>query len=137
MKELAASCIRKFGTNDPFEIAKGLNIKVQIGKLGFEGCYMFLKNHRCIFLNEDLSEQEQKLVMAHELGHAIMHRRQNCYFIRSQTYLLNSKTEQEANRFAIELLVSDKDILEYQQYSLEQLSKIFGYAENLIELKFK
>ena len=137
IKELAAYYSRKFGTSNPFEIARSLDIQVQVGKLGFEGCYMFLKNHRCIFLNEDLTEKEQLLVMAHELGHAIMHRKQNCYFIRNQTYLLNSKTELEANRFAMELLISDADILEYQDYSLEQLSRIFGYEEKMIALKFK
>ena len=137
IKRIAACCCRRFGTNNPFEIAKCLNIEVQIGKLGFEGCYMFLKNHRCIFLNEDLPEQELRLVMAHELGHAVMHRKQNCYFIRSSTFLLNSRTEMEANRFAMELLIPDAELMDYRECSLEQLSRIFGYEERLIALKFQ
>ena len=64
-------------TTNPFEIADALGIIVQTGKLGFEGCYMFLKNHRCIFLSEDLSDHDRTLVMAHELGHAIIHRKKN------------------------------------------------------------
>lgn len=136
IKGLASCCSRKFGTNNPFKIAECMNIEVQIGKLGFEGCYMFLKNHRCIFLNEDLPEAEMQFVMAHELGHAIMHRKQNCYFIRSSTFLLNSKTELEANRFAAELLIPDAQLLEYRECTLEQLSRIFGYAEKFISLKF-
>ena len=95
---------KKFNTNDPFVIADQLGILYQIGALKYEGCYMFLKNHRYIFLNEDLPPHEQKLVMAHELGHAILHRKEDCYFIRNKTLLLNSKNEIEANKFAVELL---------------------------------
>ena len=63
---------------------------------------MFLKNHRYIFLNQKLSKHELKMVMAHELGHAIMHRKENCYFIRNKTLMLTSKIEIEANTFAAE-----------------------------------
>lgn len=137
IKKLVSYYIRKFDTTNPFEIADALGIIVQTGKLGFEGCYMFLKNHRCIFLNEDLSEHDKTLVMAHELGHAIMHRKENCYFIRNQTLLLNSKKEIEANTFAVELLVPDNIVLEYQDYNIQQLSILLGYDEKLLQLKFK
>ncbi len=73
---------------------------------------MFLKNYRCIFLNENLSENEMDLVMSHELGHAIMHRKLNCYYIRNKTLLLDSKIETEANTFAINLLVPDENIMD-------------------------
>lgn len=135
IKKLVDFYIRKFNTNNPFEIANALDIKVKIGKLNFEGCYMFLKNHRCIFLNVDLSEHEMNLVMAHELGHAIMHRKENCYFIRNHTLLLNSKKEIEANIFAMNLLVSDDILYEHQEYTIEQLSRLTGYGEKLIELR--
>lgn len=51
---------------------------------------MFLKNHRYIFLNPNLPEHEMRLVTAHELGHAILHRKENCYFIKNKALLLNS-----------------------------------------------
>lgn len=101
------------------------------------GCYMFLKNHRCIFLNENLSHAEKKLIMAHELGHAIMHRKQNCYFIRNKTLLLNSKTEREANMFAAELLIDDELIMEHRDFTIAQLSRLTGYEEKLIELRLQ
>jgi len=75
--------------------------------------------------------------MAHELGHAILHRKQNCYFIRNKTLLLNSKTELEANLFAAELLIDDDIILEYPEYTTSQLSKLLGYEERLIELRMQ
>lgn len=135
IRKLVSYYVRKFNTRNPFEIADYLGILYQMGNIGCEGCYMFLKNHRYIFLNENLSEHELILVMAHELGHAIMHRKQNCYFIKHKTLLLNSKIETEANKFAVNLLISDEDLFEYREYSIEQLSRIFGYSQKLIELR--
>lgn len=40
---------RKYNTSDPFELADRMNILYQFGDLKYEGCYMFLKNHRYIF----------------------------------------------------------------------------------------
>ena len=54
---------RKYNTSDPFEIADRLNILYQFGDLKYEGCYMFLKNHRYIFLNQNLSYHDKQLVM--------------------------------------------------------------------------
>lgn len=137
IKRIVARYKRKFGTNDPFEIADSLGILYQIGNLDFEGCYMFLKNHRYIFLNGNLCDHELKLVMAHELGHAILHRKENCYFIKNKTLLLNSKKEIEANKFAMELLIDDNFLLEHKNYTIDQLSRFLGYDKKLIELRLK
>ena len=121
IKKIVSYYKRKTGTTNPFDIADQLGILYQICNLQFEGCYMFLKNHRCIFLSEDLSDHDRTLVMAHELGHAIMHRKVNCYFIRNQTLLLNSKREIEANTFAMNLLLTDDMLYEYKDYTINQL----------------
>ena len=44
VKRMVASCIRKFGTTDPFAIADQLGVLYQIGNLKCDGCYMFLKS---------------------------------------------------------------------------------------------
>ena len=138
IKKLVSYYKKKFNTSNPFELAKQLHIEVLVGDIGSkDGCYMYLKKHKCIFLNENLDEHLRNFVMAHELGHAIMHPKQNCYFIRNNTFLLNSKTENEANKFAIELLVSDEDIEENKYFTLEQISRSLGYDQKLIELRFK
>lgn len=128
--------VKKCGSRNPFDIADYLNIQIQIGQLGTPcGCYMFLKNHRCIFLNENLDENEMQLVMSHELGHAVMHRKLNCYFIRNKTLLLDSKIETEANLFAAELLIPDEIIIENRTLTTGQLSKLLGYEEKIINIR--
>ena len=128
--------MKKYNTRNPFELARYLNVQVVSGDMGSRaGCYMFLKNHKCIFLNDNLDENEKMLVMAHELGHAIMHRKENCYFIRNKTFLLTSTNEIEANKFAMELLISDEFLTEHSRYTIEQLSRMTGYHQKLFELR--
>ncbi|MCI5996140.1 MAG: ImmA/IrrE family metallo-endopeptidase [Blautia sp.] len=138
IRKIVSKYRRKYQTSDPFEIAEALGIQIQVGNLGTrEGCYMYLKRHKCIFLNESLDEHERLFVMAHELGHAILHPRENCYYIRNKTGLLISKTEMEANKFAIELLLPDDVLIEYinSGYTTEQVSRITGYHRKMIELR--
>lgn len=136
IKRLVAYYVRKYDTRNPFQLAECLNVEVQIGPLGSRaGCYMFLKNHKCIFLNEDLEEHERTLVMAHELAHSIMHRKENCYFIRNKTLFLTSKIEIEANTFAAELLIPDDLIYENPGMSSTQIARLVGYDEKIMEFK--
>lgn len=137
IKLLVSNLKKKFNTDNPFQIAEELHIEVQFGNIDFEGCYLFLKNHGYIFLNQNLVERELALVMAHELGHAIMHRKENCYFIKNKTFMLNSKNEKEANKFAVELLIPDVEILEHCYCTTEQLARLYGYQKELIELRLK
>lgn len=136
IKQIVNHYVLKFNTRNPFVLANYLNVEIQIGVLGSRaGCYMFLKNHKCIFLNEDLPENEMQLVMAHELGHAIMHRKENCYFIRNKTLMLTSKIEIEANTFAAELLIPDELIFEHPDMQADQLARLAGYNEKVLNFK--
>lgn len=137
IRKLIRRYVKKFRTNDPYKIAENLNILWQFGSLGeCAGCYMPLKRHKYIFINQDLPEHLQKLTMAHELGHAIMHPKDNCYFLRNHTDFV-SRMEIEANTFAMELLIMDYELQEYAHYTVEQLSRIYGYEERLIELRIR
>lgn len=136
VKRLVAYYVKKYNTRNPFELADYLGVEVQTGQLGeSSGFYMFLKNHKCVFLNEDLEEHERTLVMAHELAHSIMHRKDNCYFIRNRTLMLTSKIEIEANTFAAELLIPDEIIMGNPGLTKAQIACLAGYGERIMEFK--
>ncbi|MCC8024290.1 MAG: ImmA/IrrE family metallo-endopeptidase [Clostridium sp.] len=137
IKRLVAYYTRIYGTNDPFEIADRLGVLYQIGNCKHEGCYMFLKNHRYIFLSSKLDGIELKVVMAHELAHAIFDRKEDCYFIRNKTLLLNSKIERRANCFAAYLLITEGILTNYKECTIEQFCNCSGFPEELIELRLK
>lgn len=137
IKTIVGYYTKKFNTRNPYVIADNLNIqvfKVPLGRLS--GYYIYMKKHRCIFINSDIEDDNYKnIVMAHELGHAIMHKSENCYFMSNKTLLLTSKIEKQANIFAAELLISDELIRANSEYTSMQLSCITGYNLELIKLK--
>lgn len=136
IKSLVSYYVKKYNTRNPFEIADALKINYITGPIGTcSGCYMYMKRHRCIFINDELGESEMKMVMAHELGHAIMHRKENCYFIRNHTFLSTAQIEKEANTFAAELLIPDSIIFDNPGYTKSQIARLVGYNEKLMEFK--
>lgn len=137
IKHLVAYYTKIYNTNNPFEIADNLGILYQIGNCKHEGCYMFLKNHRYVFLSNKLNSCELRLVMAHELGHAILDRKENCYFIRNKTLLLNSKIERRANLFAALLLITNDMLDNCSEYTISQFAHSIGYPKELVELRIK
>lgn len=126
IERLVSYYTKIFHTTDPLAIAQQLNIIVQFGDLGeYSGCYMFLKNHRCIMISEQLEGPERLFVLAHELGHALLHRKQDCYFLRGHTYL-NSRLEREANYFASLMVISDDFLVQHTHCSTYDISKMYG-----------
>ena len=127
---------RKYDTSNPFDLSACLGIKVIFEDLGtINGYYNKQLRMKQIHINQNLPEHIRKLTCAHELGHALLHPNANTPFLRSCTFYSVNKLEIEANTFAAELLISDDDIKEYKDYTIEQFSKLTGYHEELIRLK--
>ena len=132
--------VRFYKTRDPFEMIKGMNIiLVNYPLEGVRGFYQYFQRNNIIYLDEKLSDSERRFVLAHELGHMMLHKKSNAIFMDTRTQFNTSKYEQEANLFAMELLLPDQILDEYVQsgYSAEQLARITGYYTALIELKLK
>ncbi|WP_425756164.1 ImmA/IrrE family metallo-endopeptidase [Ihubacter sp. rT4E-8] len=131
--------IKKVGSRNPFEIADALNIIVIFEELGsINGYYNKQLRMKQIHINHNLEDNERLFTAAHELGHAILHPDTNTPFLRSYTYFSIDKLENEANKFAIELLIPDVEFQEYaKDFTMEQISRIYGYHESLLALKMK
>ena len=130
--------VKKYQTRNPFEMIKNMNVILVFYPLErVKGFYQYFQRNNIIYIDERLSDKEKMFVCAHELGHMMLHKNANTIFMDSRTLLKTSKYELEADRFAMNLLISDDDIENNLEYTLPQLSRLFGYHEKLIELKLK
>lgn len=138
IKAMVNKLVRKYKTRDPFEMIKGMNVILVFYPLdGVRGFYQYFQRNNIIYIDETLSEHDKAFVLAHEIGHMILHKKSNAIFMDSRTQFRTSKYENEANKFAIELLISDESLSEYSDCTIEQLSQIYGCHQKFIELKLK
>ncbi len=109
----------KYATRDPYELCNDMKILLRYESMGmYEGCckgFIYIRSRViCITLNSDLPEALRRVVLAHEIGHAVLHRD----MVGAQPYhdiSLFDETkpaEYEANVFAAELLLSNDDVLD-------------------------
>ena len=117
IKKIYTSLTNKYGTNDPLRIIKELGIIVQFADLGEnKGLYHTLEIedniYHCIHINNNLSSNEQRYTLAHELGHYILHQGSNLHFLRRVTKTPLARQEIEADLFASYFMVSDEEIKE-------------------------
>ena len=106
MDDIVYKLVRRFKTNDPFVIAKGLNILVRHANFdpGTRGFYYRRLRRRFIVIDSGLSEEWQRVVCAHELGHDRLHSGLSQAWIDEHTFFNMGKYERQANLFAIKLL---------------------------------
>ena len=130
--------VRTYQTRNPFEMITGMNvILVRCPLDGVRGFYQYFQRNNIIYIDESLTETEQMFVCAHEMGHMFLHKKSNAVYMDSRTYLNTNRFENEANLFAMELLVSDEFLADYKQFTTEQISRMLGYHESLIKLRLQ
>ena len=137
-KVLANKLAKKFGTRNPFEIIKGMNVILMfVDLVDVRGFYQYFQRNNIIYIDQNLSRAEQIWVCAHELAHMLLHKKANTVFMDTRTHFNTSVYEIEADKFAIELLVSDDDLAVYKNYTVEQISRLMGYQQKIMELRLK
>ena len=105
IKNKVGQLVKKYGTNNPFEIAKALGIEVVFEPLGDSHGYFSRFNRTTIIhINESLPYEKQVTTSAHELGHVVLHPDINTAFLKANTLYSTDKIELEANEFMLELL---------------------------------
>ena len=107
--------LRRYGTSVPFELADCLGITIlecHDFKLQ-KGAFKVILNNCFIFINANLSTEMKKLVCAHELGHALLHRplgKTDTGLMEFELFDITNTTEYEANLFAANLLLVEEEI---------------------------
>ena len=137
---------KKFYEKDPFVLCKDMGISVLYRPMGKEaddckGFFLPQSRIRCIVINSDLSHELQRVICAHELGHAVLHK--NIAGVKDfhdfNMFNINSERENEANIFAAELLLEDEDVY----YALNEDTTFFQTALDmrvpfeLLDFKFR
>lgn len=142
----ANALMKKYNTNNTTTLAQSSNIYIEYtDRLStLLGVYSIIQRCKVIFINENLDVETERLVIAHELGHAILHHElaQNKQFT-TQINLFNSRdiscTEYEANVFASHILIDTDEFLEYAKegYTVEQIAQTLSLHTNLVVIKLQ
>ena len=125
---------REYEETDPDRLCRLMDITVIDHDTGmkatsFKGLTMFQSRIPVILLNSKLSESLRKIVLAHELGHAMLHGEIAGLheFSDFDLFGMNDQCELEANVFAAELLLDDDVVLD----ALNDDMTFFGAAKTL------
>ncbi|MGX4598933.1 ImmA/IrrE family metallo-endopeptidase [Faecalimicrobium sp. JNUCC 81] len=142
IKNIADNLANKYKTRNPYELCKLLNIPVLFEPLGnIKGLFQNVLGTPIIHLNNSFSKDELKPVLAHELGHALLHKEFNVCFLSNYTFCITDKYENEANNFAAHLLITDEDLNKfstgYEYITIGQLSGYFSVPEEFIMYKIR
>lgn len=134
IKKKVKQLVKKYGTNDPFKLAKYLGIIVVFEPLGsIQGYYSKSHRTKVIHINENLPYEKQLATCSHELAHAIFHPNENIPFLKSNTYFPTNRIETEANIFMIELLFNqDAD----QTFTIDEIANNYGIQEQFLRKFF-
>ncbi|WP_338630606.1 ImmA/IrrE family metallo-endopeptidase [Clostridium baratii] len=106
--QLAKNLKELYG-NNPIDICNKLNIKINYIKLRpsiYPAYTIKLSEKPVINLNSHFTDLSQKVLCAHELGHALMHEDKLINEFNDDN---NGIYEYEANLFAVSLLFNEKD----------------------------
>ncbi|SKA89091.1 protein of unknown function [Clostridium sp. USBA 49] len=109
----ANEIIQTFGTKDPFIISEKLGIPIIYREYGsaIKGYCIKIFDKLHIVINSNFNLKAQKIICAHELGHALLHTEfLHPIFTASFDEGGNSELEHEANIFALALLLDEKSL---------------------------
>lgn len=119
-------------TRDPFRLAKELNVVIAFEDLGeVYGYYNQFKRVKMIHINSNLSDTQQRNTCAHELGHSILHPRENTPMLSQASIVSEMKIEKEANYFATNLIINSESDELKEMCSYLKVG-IFGFPEEFV-----
>lgn len=133
-KQTVEKLVRKYGTRDPIKLAAALGILIEYRHLkGILGYFQFVYRIPVIHVAIGLSEALVLFVIAHELGHRILHPGVNVPFLKEHTFANIGGIEREANTFAVELRIPDAILCDGM--TIYEAAAACGVPLELAELK--
>lgn len=93
---------------------------------GGHACYIESPKRDTIYLSRDCPEEMRSFVIAHEIGHAVLHDVEIRHYGISKR---GDKEEEEADYFALRLLDPEWDPSEVEGYSSDEVATMLGVSE--------
>lgn len=139
IKSIVNDLVSKHDSKNPYSLAEKMNMYVFFHDLHIEirGYYKYDRRNKYIIINSNLDEKMQRVVCAHELGHAVLHPRSNTPFMKQNTLLSIDRIESEANRFAAELLIPDESLAGYEHLTIFEIASLHDVPTEIAMLKCK
>ena len=113
---IARRLAKKYRTANPEKLCRVLDIQIIYQDMGTEvtsikALMVVDRRIKCIVVNANLPDVILNFILAHELGHAVLHANRCKQFTVYGLFSDTSIMEKEANIFAAELLIGDSDAL--------------------------
>jgi hypothetical protein len=138
--EDSQNLIKKYNTRDPKEILQGRGVFL----IPFQtpttilGMYKIIMRNRFVFYNPFVDERIINMVLAHELGHDIYHKKEAKDGVAEyELFDINTEMEIEANIFAAHLLLDENKLMDdiKEGYTYQQLASLYDVNVNLMIFK--
>lgn len=114
--QTANNLVRDLGTRDPHKIARELGIEIiPMNYKRQRGAYKVLLRNRFIFIKNDLHPVMENIVLLHEIGHDVLHRKEAVKAGGFKEFnifnMQESRMEYEANVFVSQVSLVDEESL--------------------------
>ncbi len=135
----------RYHERDPVLLCKAMGIRLLYQPMGtapdaIKGFMLKIKRITAITVNSDMPPVLQKIIIAHELGHAVLHGDSGVFtFHEAALFDESSKYEKEANLFAAEYLLEDDRVMELLNGDRTFFSAAAGCSvpSELLDFKFR
>src|SRR6056297_765257 len=136
ISDIVIGLTETYGTNDVYSLCDFLNIEIIHVHNNIKSNSYFVRNSvgdEYVFVKPGLEYTEERALIAHELGHAILHTDLNVTFY-CMPLCNKCKLELQANQFAAELLLVniDFDKYAYDGSTIKSFAYEIEVPENLI-----
>lgn len=135
----------RYAESDPFRLIKDMGIVLIFRAMGkgedaIKGFFLECNRIKMITINSDLPVAIQRIIAAHEVGHAVLH-----YSSEVQAFhevgLFDESTimEKDANLFAAEYLMNDEDVFSVlnADYTFFGAAAALRVPVELLDFKFR
>lgn len=137
---------KKYCETDPFKLCNAMGIVLLYTPMGnypsaCKGFFLVQSRIRSITINSDLPESIQRIIVTHELGHAVLHTKATGVntFHDFELFDNTSTMEYEANIFAADFLLDDEDVLARlnEDISFFGAAALLRVPPELLDFKFR